>query len=162
MGICRGAQRDAFFFVGRGNRYGRFSLLILISRLVDAPVDLGAWNHWPKPILVGDTGLSLGPVLVTVEYEVEAERAEEFIDAIQKLSRVRRRDGAYRWGIYRDTERPTHYVETFIVESWGEHLRQHERVIMADRAIEEEVDRFDANPRVTHFIYAHRKTHLHT
>ena len=33
---------------------------------------------------------------------------------------------------------------------------------MADRAIEEEVDRFDANPRVTHFIYAHRKTHLHT
>jgi MFS family permease len=137
-------------------------VLILISRLVDAPVDLGAWNHWPKPILVGDTGLSLGPVLVTVEYEVEAERAEEFLDAIQKLSRVRRRDGAYRWGIYRDTERPTHYVETFIVESWGEHLRQHERVIMADRAIEEEVDRFDANPRVTHFIYAHRKTQQDT
>jgi len=137
-------------------------LLILISRLVDAPVDLGAWNHWPKPIFVGDVGLDLGPVLVTVEYYVEANQAEEFLAALQKLSRVRRRDGAYRWGIYRDTERPTHYVETFIVESWAEHLRQHERVIMADRAIEEDVDRFEAKPKVTHFIYAHRKTQQHT
>ena len=141
---------------------GASPVLILISRLVDAPVDLGAWNHWPKPIFVGDAGLSLGPVLVTVEYEVEANQAEEFLAAIQRLSRVRRRDGAYIWGIYRDTEQPTHYVETFIVESWGEHLRQHERVIMDDRAIEEDVDRFDAKPKVTHFIYAHRKTQEHT
>jgi MFS family permease len=137
-------------------------VLILISRLVDAPVDLGAWNHWPKPIFVGDAGLGLGPVLVTVEYEVEENRAEEFLDALQKLSRVRRRDGAYRWGIYRNTERPTHYVETFIVESWGEHLRQHERVIMADRALEEDVGRFEAKPKVTHFIYAHSKTRQHS
>jgi MFS family permease len=133
-------------------------VLILISRLVDAPVDLGAWDHWPKPIFVGDVGLSQGPVLVAVEYEVEASQAAEFLVAVQNLSRVRRRDGAYRWGIYRDTERPTHFVEAFIVETWGEHLRQHERVIMADRAIEEDVDRFDANPKVTHFIYAHSKT----
>jgi len=97
-------------------------------------------------------------VLVAVEYEVEASQAAEFLVAVQNLSRVRRRDGAYRWGIYRDTERPTHFVEAFIVETWGEHLRQHERVIMADRAIEEDVDRFDANPKVTHFIYAHSKT----
>jgi MFS family permease len=137
-------------------------VLILFSRLVDAPVDLGAWNHWPKPLFVGDAGLGLGPVLVTVEYDVAADRAEEFLAAVQKLSRVRRRDGAYRWGIYRDTERPTHYVETFIVESWGEHLRQHERVIMADRAVEEDVARFEASPKVTHFIYAHSKTRPHT
>jgi len=133
-------------------------LLIFISRLADTPVDLGAWDHWPRPTLVGDVGLGQGPVLVTVEYEVEVSQAEEFLVAIQNLSRVRRRDGAYRWGIYRDTERPTHFVETFIVETWGEHLRQHERVIMADRAIEKDVDRFDANPKVTHFIYAHSKT----
>jgi hypothetical protein len=33
---------------------------------------------------------------------------------------------------------------------------------MADRALEEDVDRFDANPKVTHFIYAHSKTQQHT
>ena len=86
-----------------------------------------------------------------------AGQAEDFLAALQKYSRVRRRDGAYRWGIYRDTERATHYVETFIVESWAEHLRQHGRVTIADRAIEENVDRFDANPKVTHFIYAQSK-----
>ena len=137
-------------------------LLILISRLPDARVDLGAWDHWPKPIFAGDVGLGQGPVLVTVEYEVEANQAEEFLAALQRLSRVRRRDGAYRWGVYRDTARPTHYVETFIVESWAEHLRQHERVIVADRALEEDVDRFDAKPKVTHFIYAHGKTRQQT
>jgi MFS family permease len=138
-------------------------LLILISRLPDAPVDLGAWDHWSKPIFVGDVGLGQGPVLVTVEYDIEANQAEEFLAALQKLSRVRRRDGAYRWGIYRDTERPTHYVETFVVESWAEHLRQHERVTMADRALEENVSRFQAKPnKVTHFIYAHSKTQQHT
>jgi MFS family permease len=137
-------------------------LLILISRLPDASVDLGAWDHWPKPVFGGDVGLGQGPVLVTVEYEVEANQAEEFLVAVQKLSRVRRRDGAYSWGIYRDTERPTHYLETFIVDTWAEHLRQHERMIMADRAIEENVDRVDANPKVTHFIYAHGKTQQHS
>jgi MFS family permease len=136
-------------------------LLILLSRLPDAPVDLGVWNHWPKPILDGDVGLGQGPVLVTVEYNVAANQTEEFLTAVQKLSRVRRRDGAYRWGIYRDTERPTRYVETFIVETWAEHLRQHERATMADRAIEEDVDRFDANPKVTHFINAQSKTQQH-
>ena len=133
-------------------------VLIFISRLPDAPVDLGAWDHWQKPIFAGEIGLAQGPVLVTVEYEVEASQAEEFLAALQKLSRVRRRDGAYRWGVYRDAERPTHYVETFLIETWAEHLRQHERVTMADRAIEEDVDRFDANPKVTHFVYAHGRT----
>jgi len=137
-------------------------LLILISRLPDAPVDLGAWDHWPKPNFAADVDLAQGPVLVTVEYEVEANEAEEFLAALQKLSRLRRRDGAYSWGIYRDTERPTRYMETFIVDTWGEHLRQHERLILADRAIEENVDRFDANPKVTHFIYARGKTQQHT
>ena len=53
---------------------------------------------------------------------------------------------------------PMHYMETFIVESSGERLRQHERVIMADRALEEDVGRFEAKPRVTHFSCAHSKT----
>ena len=80
---------------------------------------LGAWDHWGKPMLVGDVDPSQGPVLVTVEYEVEPKKADEFLEALHKFARVRRRDGASTWGVYRDTEHPAHYVETFIVESWG-------------------------------------------
>lgn len=63
-------------------------------------------------------------------------------------------DGA----LYRDTEHPGHYIETFIVESWVEHLRQHERVTSADRELEENVRRFESKPiKVRHFIYARSK-----
>lgn len=133
-------------------------ILVLISRLPDTPADLGAWDHWGQPMLVGEVDPSQGPVLVTVEYEVDPRKADEFLDALHKFARVRRRDGASRWGIYRDTEHPTLYVETFIVESWAEHLRQHERLTRADRDLEENVSRFESKPiKVRHFIYAPSK-----
>jgi hypothetical protein len=129
--------------------------LILISRMPDKTADLRAWDPWGKPILAGEVGLDQGPVLVTVEYEIAAKDSEEFLKALQKYSRVRRRDGASRWGIYYDTEHPTVYLETFVVESWGEHLRQHTRLTEADREVEERVEKFPIQPpKVRHFIYA--------
>src|SRR5437660_9893284 len=97
-------------------------------------------------MLVGDIDPSQGPVLVTVEYEVEPRQADEFLEALHKFARVRRRDGASRWGVYRDTEHPAHYVETFIVESWAEHLRQNERLTRGDCNLEANVRRFESKP----------------
>jgi hypothetical protein len=46
-------------------------------------------------------------------------------------------------------------VETFLVESWLEHLRQHDRVTQADRRLEQRVHRFVlGTPKVTHLITA--------
>jgi hypothetical protein len=46
------------------------------------------------------------------------------------------------------------WIETFLVDSWLEHLRQHERVTKADRAREEAVLRLqiDGKTKITHFI----------
>ena len=66
-------------------------------------------------------------------------------------------EGALQWGMFRDVAEIGHYVETFIVESWIEHLRQHERVTVTDRALEERVHAFHkggTRPKVSHFIYA--------
>jgi Transmembrane secretion effector len=43
-----------------------------------------------------------------------------------------------------------------LVESWLEHLRQHERVTNADRVLQEAVQRFqtDGTPKITPFIAA--------
>jgi MFS family permease len=133
-------------------------VLILISRLPNTAADLGAWDHWRKPMLVHEVQLDQGPVLVTVEYEVEAKDSDQFLAALEEFSRVRRRDGAARWGVYYDTEHPTLYLETFTVESWAEHLRQHDRLTQADREVEERLHRFEAKPaKVRHFIYARTK-----
>jgi hypothetical protein len=133
-------------------------LLILISRLPNTAADLAVWDHWPKPMLVGEVELDKGPVLVTVEYEIEAKDSDEFLAALEEFSRVRGRDGGSRWGIYYDTENPTRYLETFTVKSWAEHLRQHTRLTQANREIEESLRRFEAKPTtVRHFIYARSK-----
>jgi hypothetical protein len=71
------------------------------------------------------------------------------------MSRLRKRDGALHWGLYYNRENPNKYIETFIAESWEEHLRQHERITVADREIENSVKFFhiDKNPpSVSHFI----------
>src|SRR5258706_1542619 len=101
--------------------------LALFLRLPDEIVDLTPWNHWRLPLVVAaDT--DGGPVLVTVEYHVNPERLSEFIKTIRQYGRVRRRDGASRWGICRDLEISDRYLETFVVSSWAEHLRQHDRL----------------------------------
>jgi hypothetical protein len=102
-----------------------------------------------------DYGPDDGPVLVTVEYRVDAHRVATFIEAVHRLGRLRRRDGATRWGVFRDTQSPDRYLETFIVNSWAEHLRQHERSVRADRPVEEAVHRSAREaPIVRHFLYA--------
>jgi hypothetical protein len=93
---------------------------------------------------------------VTVEYRISPQDREAFLLALEKVGSERRRDGAYRWGVYEDAAEQGRFVETFVVASWVEHLRQHERVTNADRLQEEVVLRFHlaGEPKVTHFIAA--------
>ena len=157
-GYVAGHRGTHFSFVAAAIGTAASPLLIFISRLPDKAANLAAWDHWRKPMLMGKEALDEGPVLVTVEYEIDAKDADEFLAALEKFSRVRRRDGASRWGVYYDTEHPTSYIETFIVESWAEHLRQHARLTQADRELEEQLHRFERMPnKVRHFIYARSK-----
>jgi hypothetical protein len=72
--------------------------------------------------------------------------------------RLRRRNGAYRWGIFHDTEIADRYLEIFLVNSWAEHLRQHERQTRADHQLEQALgDCLAREPKVHHLIYAYSK-----
>jgi MFS family permease len=119
-------------------------------------VDLAASMHWPAPITTNDIEHDRGPVLVTVEYRIDPGDHAAFLAALERLAHERRRDGAYAWGVFEDTAEEGRYLETFLVESWLEHLRQHERVTNADRVLQDAVHRFHAEgaPKVTHLIAA--------
>ena len=122
---------------------------------VNEELDLSPSLHWSEPNVVSEVEMEWGPVLVTVEYRIDPARADEFAAAMKNLERVLRRDGALRWGLFADPAEPGRYLETFLVESWAEHLRQHARVTNEDRAIQERVRSFhlgDAPPVVTHLI----------
>jgi len=127
--------------------------LALFLRLPDVSLDLTPWNHWRTPAVGGHQKLD-GPVLVIVEYEVEPEQASDFLVAIYEYGRIRRRDGASRWGICRDLVLPDRYLETFIVSSWDEHLRQHDRLTRADSQLEKRIRTYSSQePSVRHLAY---------
>jgi MFS family permease len=115
-------------------------------------------RHWPTPLVAGSVEDERGPVLVTVEYRADPARAPEFEAAMRAVGRLRRRDGAVSWALFSDAAEPGRYLETFLVESWAEHLRQHERSTMADRPLEERVRSYlpGGMPRVTHYLSAER------
>jgi len=136
----------------------------LFWRLPLAPADVSPWDHWRMPAVLEDLEVDLddGPVLVTVEYVVDADHARAFVYAMQEYEQVRRRDGASRWGLYHDTEVADRYIETFLVGSWAEHLRQHTRLTQADRALEERVYALvREQPRVQHLIDARQAVAVH-
>src|SRR6516162_9891184 len=99
-----------------------------------ADVDYTPSMHWPEPIMTHEVKRDRGPVLVTVEYRIDPR--ERFLAAMDELGYERRRNGAYGWGVFEDSANEGRMVETFLVESWLEHLRQRERATRVDRALQ--------------------------
>jgi MFS family permease len=117
--------------------------------------DLTPSMHWPAPVLAQAVAGDAGPVLVSIEYRIDPKDREAFVAAMTRLARTRRRDGAYSWGVFEDTAHPGSFVETYLVDSWLDHLRQHERVTRADGALQDQVRSFTrTEPRITHYVAA--------
>ncbi len=117
--------------------------------------DLSPSLHWATPMMADELEMDSGPVMVTVEYRIDPARIHEFSQIMHSIRRVRRRDGAFMWELFNDIEDPGRFVECFMVESWLEHLRQHERVTVADRDVSEKARAFHLGsepPKVTHLV----------
>jgi len=122
-----------------------------------AGLDLTPSMSWPEPVVAEDLRERAGPVLVTIEYRVALKDRDAFLAALDHVALERRRDGAYAWGAFEDVSERGRFVETFLVESWLEHLRQHERVTKADSVLQERVQRFLERPaKITHLVTAER------
>lgn len=110
--------------------------------------------HWPAVILSGEVKPGDGPVMIQVEYWVEAGGRARFLDLIRELSKSRRRIGGYNWSIMQDAAEPSRYRETWFEASWLDHQRHHNRVSEADKAIQDSIAELtgDKPPIVKHFV----------
>ncbi|MXI47081.1 MFS transporter [Pseudomonas moraviensis] len=117
--------------------------------------DLAPSLHWPTPVLTKDYDQERGPVLVTLEYQIDKEQEELFRIAMAEVRSMRMRNGAFSWGLVQDSECPQRWLEFFFDESWIEHLRHHDRVTRAEQRIEAVARRFQAagiNVHIRHFL----------
>jgi MFS family permease len=138
---------------------GAALLFVLRYRLpAGENLDLRPSARWPETERVLEPQHDQGPVLVTVEYRIDPRSAREFARAMRGMRRIRLRDGAIEWGLFRDTTDLGRYIEFFIVESWLDHLRQHERFTISDRATAKLVQSFhtgETPPVASHMLYAY-------
>ena len=123
--------------------------------------DLERSGHWESPQVSRAINPDDGPVVITIEYFIPEARSAEFAAAMQPVAQTRWRDGAISWTLARCTENPRRWLEVFVVESWAEHLRQHDRVTHGDRKVQDHARSFHEptsgepeRPRVSHFIAA--------
>jgi hypothetical protein len=73
-----------------------------------------------------------------------------------KVGRMRRRTGARRWSLFRVPGDTECFRETFVLDSWEEHLRQHQRITANDRRIEDIARQLaSGDPTLTHLVSAY-------
>ncbi len=111
--------------------------------------------EWAAPVLAETPEDDSGPILVTIEYRVDLAHRAEFVTAMQAVREMRHRNGAYFWELFHDSADPARFIECFMDESWLEHLRQHERVSVADREIQRRAKQYmveGATTRSQHWL----------
>jgi MFS family permease len=96
------------------------------------PADLLPAGDWPAPHLT-TYQTPAGPVLVSVEYWPRTGLTADLLAAVEHTRLSRRRTGASSWRVWQDAADPDRILEQFVVASWDEHLRQHERVTGRDQ-----------------------------
>jgi hypothetical protein len=107
----------------------------------------------PDPVLVVETELNAGPVVVRTTYSIPSENETAFKDAMKRVRQSRLRTGATEWGLFRNGEEPELFEEIFFVASWDEHLRQHrERLTPADSAYEDAAKALSTTPPQTRHL----------
>lgn len=137
---------------------GQAAALILAFRWrlpQESATDLAPSNHWAEPVVSVQPFGDRGPVLIEIEYRVDPARLAEFVAALRRFRATRHRDGAIRWDVWEDVAEPGRVVESFVVESWIEHQRQHARVTRTDQLDQDVLNAFhvgDAAPVVRHLL----------
>jgi predicted MFS family arabinose efflux permease len=125
-----------------------------------AALDLTPSMHWRTPVFVHRVEDDEGPILLTIDYRIDPKDRAPFLALMHEIGLERKRDGAYAWGVFEDTEVSGRIVETFLIQSLLElkHLRT--RVTVADRMIEDKARAFlKEPPKVTFLIAPKRNRH---
>ena len=134
----------------------------LLGRILPIPTT-DQVNLEPVPVEPDDENrrppldLDNGPVVASIEYRIASHDVEAFLAASGSLRRMRRRNGARRWALLHDAFDPQIWIERFETPTWLDHLRVHDRMTIADRAVDARMLAFHSGdgPPASRYLLAH-------
>jgi MFS family permease len=104
--------------------------------------------------------LSEGPVVVTMEFEIASTDRWKFFRLMREMRLTYLRNGAFRWQLDEDLEKPNYFRMEMLVASWSEHLQQHERMTKNELSTWQRVWRLHrgkGEPVVKHYLSRNRE-----
>ncbi|MGZ5583788.1 MAG: MFS transporter [Usitatibacter sp.] len=145
--VCASASMLVFLVVTRGRPLeGR------------AEEDHTPTRPFSEPVPARPLELDDGPVMVTLEYQIDPQRGAEFESIMAESRSARLRQGAVSWGLFEDVQVPGRYVEYFACDTWADYLRRFDRFTAMDQRLQEMRYAFHLGtepPRISRFIAKH-------
>jgi MFS family permease len=130
--------------IALGASAGAMLLLLAINRRVR--VEMGDEANVLPGVQLPDMAIAVeprpddGPVLIQVEYRIDADQQDEFQRVIRAIEPTRRRNGAVDWRVFRDLAEEGRFVERFVIQSWAEYVRLRTRATIADRNAQSRIE----------------------
>lgn len=124
------------------------TMVLLVVLIRGFRVELGSEADVQPRVQLPDLAIAIeplpddGPVLIQVEYRIEAHHRRAFLLAIAAVGPTRRRSGAVSWRVYRDLGDGDRFVERYVIASWADYLRQRARTTMADSTLQQQAAAF--------------------
>jgi len=130
---------------------------VALLRLLRAPLSIDftmTANLNAVPATVVNVGYKLlyrpqpkdGPVLLTVEFQLDRSRGSKFVDLMSEVRLIHLRSGAYNWQLFEDPSRHNTFRMEVMFPSWTQYLLQQDRMTKADREVFEEAESLHVGP----------------
>lgn len=126
-----------------------------------ASLDLDPVNRFREPQLALDLQGRSGPIMVLVDYIIDAADTGQFLRLMAHRRDIRRRDGARNWALLRDLENPHQWSESYHIATWDEYVRHNLRRTKSDAEVTvalRALHRGDGDPVVHRMIERHSVT----
>ncbi|MGN6375954.1 MAG: MFS transporter [Sphingomonas sp.] len=104
-------------------------------------LDLAPLREFSEPETEVPVDARSGPVVITIDYEIDEEDVETFLTVMAERRRIRRRDGARHWTLLRDLADRRRWIERYHTPTWLDYVRHNQRRTRADARVSEELRR---------------------
>ncbi len=118
------------------------ALGLLLPLPVTDTLDLDPLDCWKEPDFDRPAEAEHGPLLIEIEYRISGEDTTAFRAAMVERARIRRRDGARDWSLWRDLQDGSRWVESYKVRNWADYIRHNQRRTRDDAQRLEALHRF--------------------